>query len=122
MGILLKNSPLKNIEVHWATLDMIKDYKSWLKMQYISRTEDLDKQKFEVRRLAWLNFGYGEVADLKGKLELAHHPETVFLRFNIGTKENPMLVSFSKKKQMTELNSDLLVPARQEQKPVNNQV
>ena len=119
---LLKNSPLQNIEVHWATLDMIKDYKSWLRRQYISRTEDLDQEKFEVRRLAWLNFGYGEVADLEGKLELAHHPETVFIRFNIDTKENPRRVSFSKKKQMTELNSDLLVSARHEQRPVKNQV
>ena len=91
-------------------------------MQYISRTEDLDKEKFDVRRLAWLNFGYGEVADLEGKLELVHHPETVFLRFHIDTKETPRLVSFSKKKQMTELHSDLLVPARHEQRPVKNQV
>ena len=82
MGILLKNSPLKNIEVHWATLDMIKDYKSWLRGQFISRSEDLDNEKFKVRRLAWLNFGYGEVADLEGKLELTNHPETV-----IDTKE-----------------------------------
>lgn len=90
---------------------MIKDYKSWLRRQYISRTEDIHKEKFEVRRLAWLNFGYGEVADLEGKLELKHHPETVFLRFNIDTKEKPRVVSFYKTKQMTELNSDLLVPA-----------
>lgn len=119
---LLKNSSLKNIEVHWATLNMIKDYKSWLRRQYISRTEDIHKEKFEVRRLAWLNFGYGEVADLEGKLELTHHPETVFLRFNIDTKEKPRIVSFYKKKQMTELNSDLLVPARHEQRPVKYQV
>jgi len=70
----VKNSPLKNIEVHWTTLNMIKDYKSWLRRQYISRTEDIHKEKFEVRRLAWLNFGYGKVADLEGKLELTHHP------------------------------------------------
>ena len=118
----LKNSPLKNKEIHWATLDKIKDYKSWLKMQYISRTEDLDKEKFDVRRLAWLNFGYGEVADLEGKLEHVHYPETVFLRFNIDTKETPRLVSFYKKKQMTELHSDLLVPARHEQRSVKNHV
>ena len=110
---LLKNSPLKN---------MIKDYKSWLRRQYISRSEDLDNEKFEVRRLAWLNFGYGEVADLEGKLELTHHPETVFIRFNIDVKEKPRMVSFYNKKQMTEVNSDLLEPARHEQRPVNNQV
>ena len=45
-AMLLKNSPLKNIEVHWATLDMIKDYKSCLRRQYISRSEDLDNEKF----------------------------------------------------------------------------
>ena len=119
---LLKNSPLKNIEVHWATLNMIKDYKSWLRRQYISRSEDLNNEKFEVRRLAWLNFGYGEVADLEGKLELTHHPETVFIQFNIDSKEKPRMISFYKKKQMTELNSNLLEPARHEQRPVNNQV
>jgi len=119
---LLKNSPLKNIKVHWVTLNMIKDYKSWLRMQYISRSEDLDKGKFEVRRLAWLNFGYGEVADFEGKLELVHHPETVLIRFNIDTKEKPRMVSFYKKKQMMKLNSKVLVPARHEQRPVNNQV
>ena len=32
------------------------------------------------------------------------------------------MVSFYKKKQMTDLNSDLLVPVRHEQRPVNNQV
>ena len=101
---------------------MIKDYKSWLRRQYISRSEDLDNEKFEVRRLAWLNFGYVEVADLEGKSELTHHPETVFIRFNIESKEKPRMVSFYKKKQMTELNSDLLEPARHEQRPVNNQV
>ena len=102
---------------------MIKDYKFWLRRQYISRSEDLDNEKFEVRRLAWLNFGHGEVADLEGKLELKHHPETVFIWFNINSKEKPRMVSFYKKKQMTELNSDLLEPAsRHEQRPVNNQV
>ncbi|KAJ7391459.1 hypothetical protein OS493_018506 [Desmophyllum pertusum] len=44
---MLKNSHLKNIEVHWVTLDMIKDYNSWFKMQYIARNMDEDKQKFE---------------------------------------------------------------------------
>lgn len=32
-AMLLKDSPLKNIEVHWATLNMIKDYKFWLRRQ-----------------------------------------------------------------------------------------
>jgi len=46
----------------------------------------------------------------------------LFLWFNIDTKEKPRIVSFYKKKQMKELNSDLLVPARHEQRPVKNQV
>jgi len=100
---LLKNSPLKNIKVHWVTLNMIKDYKSWLRMQYMSRSQDLDKRKFEVRRLAWLNFGYGEVADFEGKLELVHYPETVLIRFNIDTKEKPRMVSFYKNKANDEI-------------------
>ena len=41
-----------------------------------------------------------------------------FIRFNIDSKEKPRMVSFYKKKS----NSDLLEPARHEQRPVNNQV
>ena len=48
---LLKNSPLKNIEVHWATLDMIRDYKSWLTRQYTSRRVDKVKEKSSRRSL-----------------------------------------------------------------------
>ena len=46
----------------------------------------------------------------------------LLIRFNIDTKEKPRMVSFYKKKQMTDLNSDLLVPVRHQQRPVNNQV
>ena len=77
----------KNIKEPWATLNMIKVYKSWLKSIYISRSENLHNEKFEVRRLAWLNFGHGEVTDLEGKLELTHHPETFFTWFNTDTKD-----------------------------------
>ena len=37
---LLKNSDLKNIKVHWITSEVIMDYKSFLKMQYVSRNVD----------------------------------------------------------------------------------
>lgn len=119
---LLKQSRLTNIEVHWVTLDMIKDYKSWLRMQYIARSVDEDNQKFEVRKIAWLNFGYGEITDEAGNLKLVNHPRTTFVRFHINTKEKPRLVSFYKKKQMVELNPELLVPDRHEQRPVHHQV
>ncbi len=116
---LLKNSHLQNVEVHWMTLDMIMDFKSWLKGEYIARNEDVDKQKFEVRRVAWFNFGYGEVVDHAGNLKLVHHPGTAFVRFTIDTKEKPTTVSFYKKRQIVELDPELLVPVRHEQKPVD---
>lgn len=119
---MLKNSHLKNIEVHWVTLDMIKDYKSWFKKQYIARNMDEDKQKFEVKKIAWMSFGCSEVADHVGNLKLVQHPGTTFIRFNIDTKEKPLIISFCKKKQMVELNSVLLVPVRHEQKPIRRQV
>ena len=52
-------------------------------MQYLSRNEDLDGEKFEVRGIAWLNFGYGELVNENGELKLVHHPESVFLRFRM---------------------------------------
>ncbi|KAL9961318.1 hypothetical protein ACROYT_G030232 [Oculina patagonica] len=112
-------SHLQNVEVHWMTLDMIMDFKSWLKGEYIARNEDVDKQKFEVRRVAWFNFGYGEVVDHAGNLKLVHHPGTAFVRFTIDTKEKPTTVSFYKKRQIVELDPELLVPVRHEQKPVD---
>ena len=95
-------------EVIWKTfehiglvavlLNMIKDYKSFLKMQYISRNEALDGEKFEVRGIARLNFGYGELLSENGELKLVYHPESVFLRFRMNQKEQPKRVSFIKKK------------------------
>ena len=57
-------------------------------MQYISRTED------EVRGIACLNFGYGELVNENGGLKLVHHPDSAFLRFRMDPKEEPRRVSF----------------------------
>ena len=66
---LLKNSDLKNIRVHWVTSEVIMDYKSFLKMHYVSRNVDTEGNKFAVKKIAWINYGYGEVADGEGQLE-----------------------------------------------------
>lgn len=58
---------------------MIKDYKFFFKMQYISRNEDLDGEKFEVRGIVWFNFGYGELVNENGELKLVYYLELVFL-------------------------------------------
>ena len=87
---------------------MIKDYKSFLKMQYISRNEDLDGEKFEVRGIAWFNFGYGELLNENGELKLVHHPESVFLRFRMDPKEQPRRVSFIKKDKSLNLCQNYL--------------
>ena len=76
---------------HCVTQDMLKDYKSFLRLQYVSRNEDLEGEKFEIKNIAWLNFGYGERVNDKGDLELAHHPESVFIRFLI----NPTITAES---------------------------
>ena len=60
---VLEESNLSNIEVCWVTLAMIKDFKSFLRLRYVSRNEDIEKQRFEVKNIAWLNFGYGEEVD-----------------------------------------------------------
>ena len=92
---LLQNSHLQNVEVYWMTVDMIKDYKSWLKGEYIARNVDLDKQKFEVKRVAWFNFGYREEEDHEGNLKLVHLPRIAFIRFTIETKEKSRLLHFT---------------------------
>lgn len=119
---ILKNSNLSNLSVHWVTQDMIKDYKSFLRIQYVSRNEDLNKEKFEVRDVAWLNFGYGESIDDHGQLQLVHHPETVFMRSKMDAKQPPRNVSFIKKKQGAELRPEYLSPVRQERRPVKGDV
>ena len=121
-AIVLERSHLKDVRTYWVALNMIKDYKSFLKMQYISRNEDLDGEKFEVRGIAWLNFGYGELLNENGELKLVHHPESVFLRFRMDPKEQPRRVSFIKKRQVTKLTPELLTPFSQEARPVKKSV
>ena len=65
---VLENEGLSNVIVNWVTLDMIKDYKSFLRLRYVSRNEDLERERFEVKNIAWLNFGYGETVDDNGDL------------------------------------------------------
>ena len=111
---VLEESNLSNVEVCWVTLAMIKDFKSFLRLRYVSRNEDIEKQRFEVKNIAWLNFGYGEEVDDNGELQLVPHPESVFVRFQI----NPRKISFVKKKQATELRPEFLTTQREERKPV----
>ena len=93
---------------------MIKYFKSFLRLRYVSRNEDVEKQRFEVKNIAWLNFGYGEEVDDNEALQLVPHPENVFVRFQINPKEVPRKISFVKKKQATELRPEFLTTERRE--------
>ena len=53
---VLEHEGLSNVTVNWVRLDMIKDYKSFLRLRYVSQNEDLEKERFEVKNIAWLNF------------------------------------------------------------------
>ena len=76
-----------------------------------------------MRKIAFINFGSGEVTDEEENLQLSWHPETPFIRFTMDTKEKPRIVSFLKKKQGMELNAaEHLVPVRQEKKPIRAEV
>ena len=92
---------------------MIKDSKSFLRLHYISRNEDIEKPRFEVKNIAWLNFSYGEEVD---------DNESIFLRFQINPKEVLSKISFVKKKQVIDLRPDLLTTLRKEKKPVHEDV
>lgn len=115
---IVRESGLTNVKVYWVTLDMIKDYKTFLKLQYVARNEDSENEKFAVSDIAWLNFGYGELANREGNLELVHHPDSVFLRFKMDAKQCPKTVSYVKKKQAHELKPELLKPVSRVSKPV----
>ena len=119
----LRNSHLKNVQAYSVDLDWIMDYKSFLRMKYIARSEDIEKEKFEVRKIAFINFGCGEISDEQGNLQLRNHTETAFVRFTMDTREKPRIVLFVKRKQgVHELNPEHLVPVRHEQKPIRNDV
>ena len=92
-------------------------------MKYVARSEDIEREKFEVRKIAFINFGSGEITDQEENLQLSWHPETPFTRFPMDTKEKPRIVSFVKKKQGMELNAaEHLAPVRLEKKPIRNDV
>ena len=84
---VLEEHNLSNVEVCWVTLAMIKEFKSFLRLRYVSRNEDIEKQRFEIKNIAWLNFGYGEEVDDTEELQLVHHPESVFVRFQINQRK-----------------------------------
>lgn len=94
----LKNSHLRNIEVHWVTLDMLKDYKSLIRMHYLARNEDVERNRKEVRKIAEINFGYVEIPARKGNLHLVQH-DTAW--YTMDSKERPKIFSFWKKKKQT---------------------
>ena len=119
---LLRKTQLRNVKVYWVTLNMIKDYKSFLRLQYVGRNVDLEDNKFEVRNIAWLNFGYGETVDMDGNLKLEHHPDSVYIRFRMDQKQPPRRVCFKKRKQATKLRPELLETLRQERRPVREGV
>ncbi|XP_078368458.1 uncharacterized protein LOC144652294 [Oculina patagonica] len=119
---ILENGNLSNVTAHWVTLEMIKDYKTFLRLHYVRRNEDLEKQKFRVQRIAWLNFGYGEVANEDGQLELLHHPECVFVRTEMDAKQTPMKVSFVKMRQCHELRPEFLEVVHNNRIPIPSNV
>ena len=110
---IFQESNLSNLLVHWVTLDMIKDYKSFLQIQYVSRNEDLDKEKFEGKDTTWLNFGYGKSGiNDDGQIQLVHHPESVFMGSEMNVKQPPRKVSFIKRKQGAQLRPEYLYPVK----------
>ena len=119
---VLEESDLANVRICWVTLDMIKDFKSFLRLRYVSRNEDIGKVRFEVKNIAWLNFGYGEEIGDNQELQLVHHPDIVFIRFQMNPKEIPRRISFVKKKQATDLKPEFLTVLRQQRRPVREDV
>ena len=98
---------------------MKKDYKTFLELKYIARNEDSEKEKFAVSDIAWLNFGYGELANREGNLELVHRPDSVFVLFKMDARQCPLTVSYAGKKQAHELKPELVKAVSPISKPVS---
>ena len=113
---------LSNVEVCWVTLAMIKDFKSFLRLRYLSPNKGIEEQRFEVKNIARLNCSYREEVDDNEELELVHHPEGIFVRFQINPKAVPWKISFLKKEQVTDLRQELLTTLRKKRKQVRKDV
>lgn len=92
-------------------------------MKYVARSGDIECEKFEVRKIAFVNFGCGEITNQEGNLQLSWNTKTTFIRFTKDMREKPRIVLFVKKKQGVELNvAEHLVPVRLEKKPIRDDV
>ena len=60
--------------------------------------------------------------DNNEELELVHHPESIFIRFQINPKAVPWKISFLKKEQVTDLRPKLLTTLRKKRKQVRKDV
>ena len=89
--IKLKEQNITNLVVHEVSLDMVKSFKTFLRNAYISRQKDIERKKFSVKKLAWLNFGVGESTDSSGRL-LSKKIEDgeCFAKFSIDPFEEPI--------------------------------
>ena len=107
----LRENGLTNLEIYEVTVDMIKSYKMFLRNAYVNRGTDVDGNTAKVRKLAWLNFGAGELTDDNGVLVTTKIKSgECFVRFSIDPYEKPRRISFLKKKQWHPLHaSDLKV-------------
>ena len=87
-AITLRNSHLQNVRSHWVDVDeWWTIIKSFLKKKYVPRSQDVNGEKFEVRKIAWINFGHGEIPDEEANLELTRHTKATFVRFTMDTRE-----------------------------------
>lgn len=70
---------------------------------------DMEGNKFEVKKVTWINYRYGEEADEKDNLEFVRLDDA-FVRFKVDAMEQLTSVSFCKKTQGVQLTLDMLLP------------
>ena len=58
-------------------------------MRYITRSENIGKEKFEVRKNAFINFGCGEIAHQEGNLQLRNQTAFITFTMNKGKRKAP---------------------------------
>ena len=117
----LNEQNITNLVMHEVSLDIFKSFKTFLRNAYIARQKDVRGNKFAVRKLAWLNFGIGELTNTSGTLVAKTIEDgTCFARFTINPCEDPIKINFLKKKQNRPLNLERLKVRYLELNPVPN--
>lgn len=112
---LINNSALSS-KTTWIEVNQrqFSCYSEWLRGKYIESRKDVRKQPFLFSEMSHFNFGIGERIDpADDKVKTYRHPGFVWMRRTLDPREEPTVMSLTRKGGLLNLNTNSL-------KPLNN--